>query len=280
MLDGFFIGPSEFRVILPDISFMEKAGDDHNSRQIKGIMSTSSLDRQGEKVLAKGLDMADFLKHGHFNDNHSQDTSAIVGYPEAAEYSEQLPMKDGRQVEGWVCRGYVLKGTRRADEIWELAKSLAKTPDKRLGFSIEGKVVRRKNNVIEKAVIRHLAITNCPVNTDATWDVLAKSFVNEEVAMKSMMAGYGAGAGPAGQSGGSALGGESLDCDSDPRDDEKKKKRKTALKIVTRSLVGVDFDEIIKAIDYTFDLRPDFTDEAGAEFVSYLIRKEKSYGSR
>lgn len=279
MLDGFFIGPSEFRVILPDISFVEKAGDDHNSRQIKGIMSTSSLDRQGEKVLAKGLDMKDFLAHGHFNDNHSQDTSAIVGYPEAAEYSDKLQTKDGREVEGWICRGYVLKGTRRADEIWELAKSLAKTPDKRLGFSIEGKVERRKNNVIEKAKIRHLAITNCPVNTDATWDVLAKSFFSEEVAMKSLMAGYGGGAGPAAQSGGSALGCESLDSDEDSRDD-KKKKRKTALKIVTRSLVGVDIDDIIKAIDYTFDLRPDFTDEAGAEFVRYLIRKEMGYGSR
>jgi hypothetical protein len=276
VLDGFFIGPTEFRVILPDISFIEKAGDEHNTRQIKGIMSTSSLDRQGEKVLAKGLDMKDFLAHGHFNDNHSQDTSAIVGYPEAAEYSDSLTTKDGRQVEGWVCRGYVLKGTRRADEIWELAKSLSKTPDKRLGFSIEGKVERRKNNVIEKARIRHLAITNCPVNTDATWDVLAKSFFSEEVAMKSLTAGYGAGSGPAAQSGGSALGSESLDHDDDPRD-ENKKRRKTALKIVTRSLIGVD---IIKAIDYTFDLRPDFTDEAGAEFVRHLIHKEQRYGSR
>lgn len=279
MLDGFFIGPSEFRVLLPDVSFMEKAGDDaHNSRQIQGIMSTSSLDRQGEKVLAKGLDIKDFLAHGHFNDNHSQDTSAIVGYPEAATYHEDLVTKSGQKVEGWVCKGYVLKGTRRADEIWELAKSLAKTPDKRLGFSIEGKVVRRKDNIIEKAILRHLAITNCPVNTEATWDVLAKSFFSEEVAMKSLMAGYGGGGGPSAQSGGSALGGESLDSDFDPRD-EKKKKHKTALKIVTRSLVGVDIDDIIKAINYTFELRPDFTDEAGAEFVRHLILKEKRYGS-
>ncbi len=279
MHDGFFIGPSEFRVILPDLSFTEKSGDEHNTRQIQGIMSTSSLDRQGEKVLAKGLDIKDFLANGHFNDNHSQDTSAIVGYPENAEYREDLETRDGRTVEGWICRGYVLKGTKRADEIWELARSLAKTPDKRLGFSIEGKVVRRKNNVIEKAVLRNLAITNCPVNTEATWDVLAKSFVNEEVAMKSLMAGYGGAFGPAAQSGGSALGGESLDRDGDERTKKKKKARSTALKIVMRSLTGVDYDDLIKAIDYTFDLRPDFTDEAGAEFVKYLIKKEKGYGS-
>ena len=281
MRPDFFIGQTDFRVLLPDIFFTEKSGDDFNTRQIKGVMSTSREDRQGERVIAKGLDMAEFLKNGHFNDNHSKDTSAIVGYPEEAFYSDEIETPDGDRSDGWICRGYILKGTRRAGEIWELAKSLAKTPDKRLGFSIEGKVVRRKNNCIEKALIRFLAITNCPVNTDATWDVLAKSFYHDDIALKSMMAGYGAGSGPSAQSGGSALGCESLDRDGDARG-EKKGRKKRALKIVTRSLLanaGIDHYDIEKALDYTFELRPDFTDEAAAEFARYLIQKEKAYGS-
>lgn len=272
-MQEFFIGQNEFRVFLPDVQFIEKSEEAHNSRQIQGIMSTSSLDRQGERVLAKGLDISEFLEHGHFNDNHSQDTSAIVGYPEKAWYEKSIKTGDGKDTEGWVCKGYVLKGTARADGIWDLAKSLSKTPDKRLGFSIEGKVVRRNNKVIEKASIRHVAITNCPVNTEATWNVLAKSFCSEDYAVKSLMAGYGGGGGPAAQSGGSALGGESLDSDDDARD--KKSRKKRTLKIVAKALSGFDFDDIVKAVDFTYELRSDFTDEGAAEFVRLFLLKNR-----
>lgn len=270
-----FIAKEDFRVFLPEVYFVEKSGTDadaYNSHQIKGVMSTSRLDRQGERVLAKGLDITDFLDHGHFNDNHSPDTSAIVGYPEHAAYSNDIVLRDGSRSEGWICSGYVLKGTKRADDIWELAKALAQTPNKRLGFSIEGKVLRRKNNVVEKALIRHVAITNCPVNTDATWDVLAKSFCDEDIARKSLAAGYGFS--PGTHVGGAALGRESLDRDGDERGRERKKKRDKGLKIVMRSLgFAHDPDEIRKAVGYVLDLRPDFDEEAAAELVHYMIMK-------
>jgi len=268
-----FIAKDDFRVFLPEVFFIEKSGADadaHNSHQIKGVMSTSRLDRQGERVLAKGLDITDFLDNGHFNDNHDGATSAIVGYPESAAYSSDITLRDGSRSEGWVCSGYVLKGTKRADDIWELAKALAATPNKRLGFSIEGKVLRRKNNIVEKALIRHVAITNCPVNTDATWDVLAKSFCDEDVASKALSAGYGTS--PGTRVGGAALSPESLDRDGDERGHEKKKNK--GLKIVMRSLgFEHDPDEIRKALGYVLDLRPDFSEEAAAELVHYMIRK-------
>jgi uncharacterized C2H2 Zn-finger protein len=135
-------------------------------RKIKGYMSTEHLDRQDETVLQKGLDFHEFVNFGWFNDNHSQATSAAIGYPETASYH---PGK------GWHTEGHLLKGFKRADEIWELAKSLHGTP-RRLGFSIEGKVIERKANYIVKARIRNVAITNAPVNTNCTWDVVVKSF--------------------------------------------------------------------------------------------------------
>lgn len=270
MRSDFFIANEDFRVWLPEVYFADfsKAEDDRfNSRQIRGVMTTNGEDRQSERVLAKGLEFDEFLTHGHFNDNHDQSTSAIVGYPEEAKYQAQIETPNGTR-EGWLCRGYVLKGTKRADAIWELAKALAPTP-KRLGFSIEGKVLRRNNKVIEKAKIRNVAITNCPVNTEATWDILARSFVNEEVAYKSLMA--GAAVSPAAQTGGSALGMESLDRDGD----ERSKRRKKALKEVMRSLGFPDEEEVLKAIDYVHSLRPQFDDETVAVFVTHLFKSRR-----
>lgn len=244
---------------MPEVQFVEKAdeADKHNSRKIQGIMSTERRDRQGEIVVAKGLDFDDFLKSGHFNDNHSQETSAIIGYPEKVEHHKSLAQW-GIQAPGWTCEGYMLKGTKRSDGIWELAHALSSVPNKKLGFSIEGKVERRKDKTIEKAKIRNVAITNCPVNTDCTWDLLNKSFDAPDIAEKAMMAGFATS--PATQSGGGAMRAESLESDSDKR----KKKRVEALK---RALA---FDDMVKAIDVVMDMKPEFDEDAAAMFVQHL----------
>ena len=264
----FFISENSFRVFLPEVQFIEKSEDAYNSRQIRGIMSSQRIDRQGENVIAKGLSFSDFLQNGHFNDNHSQETSAIVGYPEHAEYLKDLSTIDKslKEVEGWVCRGYLLKGTKRAESIWELAKALQCTPNKRLGFSIEGKVERRKNKTIEKANIRNVAITNSMVNTDCQWNILEKSFYDETIAQKAMTAGYGVS--PQTQSNGGAMRVESLE--------QKKDKRK---KLLTKALEdGFEIDGLIKSMDFVLSKRPDFNDEAAAFFVIQLLKKGAKYG--
>lgn len=265
----FFINEDEFRVILPAVQFIEKSDKEkYNSRQISGIISTPRKDRQGEVILAKGLDFEEFMENGHFNDNHSQSTSAIIGYPEELEYKSDLVLEDGTATEGYICRGYVVKGTKRADDIWELAKALKGSPRK-LGFSIEGKVQRRKNKTIEKAKIRNVAITNCPVNTDATWEVLEKSFSDEDIAMKSMSAtGVGGGAAT-----GLILGTESLESDVKKvtyhNDDDKKKKKKKedALKSI------LEFDDLLKAMDIVLDMRPSYDETMAAKVVSAIQKR-------
>lgn len=154
----------EFQIWQPGVTLAKGAGD--SDRRIGGYASTEALDRQGEVVLQQGLDFSEFVQHGYFNDNHNQNTAAVVGIPEMANYEHG---------KGWYVEGSLLKGTKRAEEIWELAKALSDTPRK-LGFSIEGKVQRRDSNKIVKAIVRHVAITNSPVNTECTWGVLAKSF--------------------------------------------------------------------------------------------------------
>ena len=272
-LKPYYIGENDFRVWLPDVFFSDTAKNEEafDSRKISGIMSTDRKDRQAETVKARGLDFSDFLHHGHFNDNHSQDTSAIVGYPQAVKYHSDLGSVNPKYkgAEGWTCSGYLIKGTKRADGIWELAQALQSVPNKKLGFSIEGKVLRRANKTIEEARIRNVAITNCPVNTDCTWELLQKSFDHEDIAMKSLDAEKALSAGGAtsiaGQTGGTALAQESLDSDAKKLGPQFKKEK--ALKSLLR------FDDKLEAMDWVLKSRPDFDEEAAAIFVEHLFRK-------
>lgn len=148
-----------------------KAGEAGKERRISGVISTEHRDQQDEIVLQNGLDLEPFLRHGWINDNHSRDTAGVIGYPLKVERTT-VDGKPATRMEG-----YLLQGFKPADEIWQLANALQKT-DRRLGFSIEGKVRRRAGRdgkVIAEAVVRNVAATNCPVNAKTGMDVLAKS---------------------------------------------------------------------------------------------------------
>jgi len=161
-----------FNVFVPGVfQILEKAGDDVEvSRSIGGFASTEDLDRQGEIVVQKGLDFSEFVSWGWFNDNHRQETSAALGYPTDAR------LEKGR----WWVEGNLIPGYPPSDRIWELAKSLARMQaPRKLGFSIEGKVVERDGyNKILRAKVRDVAITRMPVNTSCSWSVLTKAFAD------------------------------------------------------------------------------------------------------
>ncbi len=151
----------------------ERAGVDvEATRPIGGWCSTQELDRQDEVVVAKGLDFTEFVSFGYFNDNHRQDTAAVLGYPRVARLEKSR----------WWTEGNLLPGYPPADRIWELAKALAKSGAPRsLGFSIEGKVLERDGgNRIVRAKVRNVAITNAPVNTGCTWRILSKAFASSD----------------------------------------------------------------------------------------------------
>lgn len=156
----------------------EKAGaEPGKQRRIGGVISTEDKDRQGEVVLQRGLDFSEFLSHGWFNDNHSKETTGIVGYPEKVE-KRVINGRPSHYVEG-----YLLPDFPRANEIWKLAQALQKT-NRRLGFSIEGSVLRRdglEGKTVAKAKVRNVAVTNCPVNTSTGLEILAKSLMALEV---------------------------------------------------------------------------------------------------
>ncbi len=261
---------------MPEVFFKSDEVDeqDPKSRKIKGIMTTERKDRQGEKVVAKGLCFEQFLHNGHFNDNHSQETSKILGYPESVTFHKDLSSITNKPelkgVSGWSCTGYILKGTRRSDDIWELAQALEGVSEKSLGFSIEGKILRRKDKTIEKAIIRAVAITNCAVNTDCDWSLLQKSFTDEDIAMKSLSAGYGNTIGT--QTDGAALKTESLDKEEkDVKEKSAYQKKREDLEKSLQKVLG--FDNMVDQMEFVLERRPDFTSEAAATFIDYLNKK-------
>jgi hypothetical protein len=164
-----------------ELDAFEKAGGGERERRIGGFASTADLDADQEVLLQQGLNFKPFLEKGWFNDNHGQSISDVVGYPEEARLvkaGERLPSGKVADRNGWYVEGYLLKGKKKAEDIWETALSLRGT-GRALGYSVEGKVTKRLEKagqkVVAEALVKNVAITHCPKNTRTELEVLAKS---------------------------------------------------------------------------------------------------------
>jgi hypothetical protein len=145
----------------------EKGADKSGKRWIQGIASTDGRDLQGEIIEQNGIDFSYFLSRGYFNDDHK---STKVGEPTEAKLT-----KNGLWVKGFLYKNPDPAKPSKADEYWDLMNQLeASGSSRKVGFSIQGKVLRRSGNKIEKCWIQEIAITTQPVNT-ATWAEIAKS---------------------------------------------------------------------------------------------------------
>ncbi len=177
--------PLPFDFEIP-VEFFEKAdAEPGKQRRVRGVCSLESKDRQKETILqtpnpyGTGLDFSDFKSNGWLNDNHSRATDGILGYPETVQYfkkGQKMPNGDKADVNCHYLEGHLLE-TDKADRVWALGKALAKTK-RSLGFSVEGKIERRvgpNGKIIAQALVRNVAITNCPVHTGAKLEILAKS---------------------------------------------------------------------------------------------------------
>lgn len=141
----------------------EKTGEE--IMLLGGIASTADEDSDGEFLDPKGFDIRPLIESGMVNWHHQAKTcpATIVGEPTKAEIR-----KDGLYIET-----KLYPSSQVARDIWELAKTLDKDSNtRRLGYSIEGKVLERKSDdknspdykKITKAVITGVAITHQPKN--------------------------------------------------------------------------------------------------------------------
>ena len=149
-----------------------KSGKDKaGKRWIQGVASTNHMDLQNESVDQKGLDFSYFLEHGNFNDDHKQGPKHEVGEPTEARIT-----KDGMYV-----KGFLYQGKEKADEWWEHFQALESSgSDRKVGFSIEGKIKKKSGTNIKECWIKNIAITFHTVNTN-TWAEIAKSLSGSEI---------------------------------------------------------------------------------------------------
>lgn len=133
--------------------------------RLGGIASTFDEDSDGEFLDPNGFDINPLINSGMVNWHHQAkgQPATIIGEPSKAEVR-----KDGLYIET-----DLYPSSSIARDVWELAQTLEKdSKTRRLGYSIEGRVVKRKSNdkkspdynIVEKAIITGVAITHQPKN--------------------------------------------------------------------------------------------------------------------
>lgn len=133
--------------------------------RLGGIASTADEDADGEFLDPQGFDIEPLIKSGFVNWHHQAkgQPNTIIGEPSKAEI----------RPEGLYIETDLYPSSAIACEVWELANTLEKdSKTRRLGYSIEGKVLKRKSEDktspdykhVEKAIITGVAITHMPKN--------------------------------------------------------------------------------------------------------------------
>ena len=136
--------------------------------KVSGIASTIDEDTDGENLNPKGFDLDYFKTKGFLNWHHksSSDPSAIIGEPTDAKIT-----KKGLYIEG-----VLYPESETAVKVYKLADLLQKSSEnRRLGFSIEGKVIERdplNPKIITKAKITGCAITHMPKNSNTFLEIV------------------------------------------------------------------------------------------------------------
>lgn len=148
---------------------------------IAGVVSTDSIDLQGDRILQEGCDWDYFLRRGWLNYEHQQGPEHILGYPTSVRAAVTPSGQKATRIEG-----YLLLDRPRAKEVYAAAKAIQKatgSADRSIGFSVEGQVMERSSTdpkIITKARILNVSVTAHPVNPDARLEVIARSLTELE----------------------------------------------------------------------------------------------------
>jgi len=159
-----------FSFFVPVERIEKSDGKDDGKRFIQGIASTDDRDLQGEIVTQNGIEYGYFLKHGYINDDHKDGPEHKVGEPVECRLTSK----------GLWIKAFLYKGKERSDYWWEHINVLLNSGSSRkVGFSIQGKILRRNGKTITKCWLQDVAITASPVNT-STWAEIAKSLSSQK----------------------------------------------------------------------------------------------------
>ena len=179
-----------------------KDSKDGKVRIIEGIASTPHVDLQNERVMQNGIDFDYFLKHGYFNWDHKSGAENKIGEPWEVKVTPK----------GLYVKGILYKGKKVSDAVWEHMNALSNNTqaNRKVGFSLQGKTVRRNGKTILKCWIQDIAITTAPINYNTYLDIV-KAFDGYSWEDSDLNKNLSAGHQVSNQTGGSALTLEDLD---------------------------------------------------------------------
>lgn len=148
----------------------EKGASPSKAMKVKGVCSSATEDSDGETLHPSGFNVLPLLSTGFLNYNHqaSKSAAAIIGEPTKAEI-----INNGRDL---YIEGFLYPDSDEAKAVYKLAQTLEKnSPNRRLGFSIEGKATKRdpfNEKIILAADITSVAITPCPKNPNTLLSIM------------------------------------------------------------------------------------------------------------
>ena len=159
-----------FKIIIP--AQLEKAKN--GEWKVHGLASTDNIDKQGESIIQKGIDMSPVDEgRGLLNWDHDNSPENIIGVLDGYKQTDN----------GLYVNGRLFQNHTRAKAVREIMCSLSKGDNGRMGMSVEGKILERDpkdRNVIKKCQIKAVALTMNPVNSDTHCDI-AKSLNSADV---------------------------------------------------------------------------------------------------
>lgn len=240
---------------------IEKGDGDTSGRgRIKGIASSEAIDADNEIIVQKGLD---FSGAKWITLEHPCGVMNIIGEP--------LVFKSGNHNghEVTEIEADLFLTDMLGKQIFEKARTLNKANSKsKLGFSIEGRAVRRNGNKIEEAKVHSVAVSANPKNPMATFDpVMASMFFRSAMAGYPMQAvDYSA---PFAPTVPQSLQGTTADKDKEDEIQKEARRRIEALASATYSVNG-DIDNMTSAL---LKKSPTLTWKQGESIVRGIINR-------
>ena len=165
-----------------------KNTDNKNSDiwEIKGVASSEKIDNDGEIILRNQLDISYVKSHGYINWNHEQTPDSQIGFIKNAEIIgrddiskyEDIIGKSISSMSSLYVEGILYKHVPKAFDVFNILKSTPQSFNRGLGLSIEG--VRKNQAGLDKAIIRGVAVTHIPCQTDSLF-MLSKSLSSPQV---------------------------------------------------------------------------------------------------
>lgn len=150
---------------------IKKSDDTSGDWYVRGYATTPDLDMQGDIISPEGIDISYFKQTGYINSEHNQGPHFQVGVPTDNCFVDAN--------KGLFIEAKLFKENEYAKGFWGLASNILKSGiNRKLGFSIEGKIRKRDTNdnrVIKELLITNVALTKNPANPYATWETFMKS---------------------------------------------------------------------------------------------------------